>query len=267
MKNILVVFNGINAPWHVLTFAITIAKNHEADLKGIFLSPPPHTLDWKYFFPNDLELANPKLANEAVLAEYNRINDDTGRLFKAECERKGVLWKDEKNVPVNQLIDETSQSYIFITDAKAKSYFSEHVLSHVHCPVYFTSEKDMPERVILMYNGAESASFAIEKYKTLLPEFSDLPTDLVSINFPEEKESGKQEYIKNYLQSHFTNLSITPLKGKVEKVLKSFLQQYSEHTLIIMGAFGRTDVSRFFHQSLGNVVLENTRMSLFIAHK
>jgi hypothetical protein len=267
MKNILVVFHGINAPWHVLTFAITIAKKHEATLRGIFLSPLPHTLDWKYFFPNDLELANPKLANEAVLEEYNRITDDTIKLFKAECGKKGVSWKDEKNVAVSQLIDETSHADIFIADAKAKDYFSEHILSHVHYPVYFTSENDLPKKAILMYNGAESAKFAIEKYKTLLPEFGDISADLVSINLPEEKESEKEEYIKTHLQSHFTNLSVKPLNGKVEKELKGFLQQYSEHILIIMGAFGRTAVSRFFHQSLGNVVLDNTRMSLFIAHK
>ena len=50
MRTILVVFNGINVPWHILNFAINIAKAHSAQIAGIFLRDQ----EIIYPFPNDL---------------------------------------------------------------------------------------------------------------------------------------------------------------------------------------------------------------------
>jgi len=36
---------------------------------------------------------------------------------------------------------------------------------------------------------------------------------------------------------------------------------------VVMGAFGRSAISRLFHRSLSNVILEDTKVSLFTTHK
>jgi len=37
--------------------------------------------------------------------------------------------------------------------------------------------------------------------------------------------------------------------------------------MVVMGAFGRSGVSMFFKESLADVVLRETRLSLFIVHR
>ncbi|MBS1605494.1 MAG: universal stress protein [Bacteroidetes bacterium] len=38
-------------------------------------------------------------------------------------------------------------------------------------------------------------------------------------------------------------------------------------TIVVMGAYGRTAVSRLFRQSLSNTILQKTNASLFVTHE
>ena len=65
MKKILVVFNGINVPWHILNFATDIAKRNSSQIDGIFLRDQ----EIVYPFPNDLSFTEIDFTRGSVTEE------------------------------------------------------------------------------------------------------------------------------------------------------------------------------------------------------
>ncbi len=63
MKKILVVFNGINAPWHILRFAVNIAKKNGSLVHGFFLMDR----EIKDPYPNDLALTETDVTRGTVI--------------------------------------------------------------------------------------------------------------------------------------------------------------------------------------------------------
>jgi nucleotide-binding universal stress UspA family protein len=112
-----------------------------------------------------------------------------------------------------------------------------------------------------------SSRNAIEKFAALFPRLTTLPAQLVSINLKEEEQLANEQYINHKLMDVYTKLTKYSLHGNIEKELLKFLGEESERIMVVMGAFGRSDVSRFFRDSLAKVILEKTRLSLFIVHK
>ena len=56
------------------------------------------------------------------------------------------------------------------------------------------------------------------------------------------------------------------IKGNPNEELVEFVERAPQGTLVVMGAFGRKGLSALFHSSLSQVLLDQTRASLFIAH-
>jgi nucleotide-binding universal stress UspA family protein len=53
----------------------------------------------------------------------------------------------------------------------------------------------------------------------------------------------------------------------LQKELVSFVRKNDQQTIVVMGAYGRNAVSRLFHRSLSNVVIEETNALVFIMHE
>ncbi|MGN6342827.1 MAG: hypothetical protein ACTHML_17770 [Ginsengibacter sp.] len=118
-----------------------------------------------------------------------------------------------------------------------------------------------------MSDNSFSAKIAIEAYISLLPEYLRLTTSFVSINPQQEDEKEMKTYFKEKLQSHFPDLTFQKLEGKVKNEFENFLDQIAVPVLIVMGAFGRSSLSEFFHPGLAKTALKEKGVSLFIAHK
>ena len=70
----------------------------------------------------------------------------------------------------------------------------------------------------------------------------------------------------NKFEQKFSNLEMVLLSGNTEKKLIEFLDEHTENAIVVMGAYGRSAISLLFNPSLSNVILEQSRTSLFIAH-
>jgi hypothetical protein len=147
---------------------------------------------------------------------------------------------------------------------KGAGFVSE-ILPHVHCPAFIAADDHLPEKAVLMFNTSDSSKFAIEKYSDLLPEFKNLPTFLLSINPKHENEI--QSYMQKDLSGTFNNISVRSLSGEVETQIDHFLSELPGNILVVLGAFGRSKISRFFHESLAETLWRDKTVSLFIAHK
>jgi hypothetical protein len=92
-----------------------------------------------------------------------------------------------------------------------------------------------------------------------------LPAYLVTVNAPLEVVEHK-EFINGVVKKHFPRLEMKQLEGKVTEELDRFILQFPRDAFVVMGAFGRSALSRLFQPSVGKKVWEETGASFFIAH-
>jgi hypothetical protein len=99
MKKILVVFNGINAPWHILNFAIGIAKTHLSQINGIFLRDQ----EIIYPYPNDFSFTEVDFTRSSTIEEDAVLESQNVAAFENMCKTSGVNYQVEKDVLLEEL--------------------------------------------------------------------------------------------------------------------------------------------------------------------
>ena len=261
MKKILVLFNGLSAPWHITTFALNIAKQNNAEVQALFLNDETPG----YVYPSDIASVQEELAPEKETAANAALQEKNIELFKTFCDDEKVNCYFEKNVSLKQLIQFSADAGVLVTNSHDdfQKYSLKDILAQSDCPVCLISVNATEIKTnVLLWDGTEDAMHAIEAYGMLFPDLCKKKNYLVTIN---EKGNAIKPGTKKMLQK-FSNPEVVSLKGNLEKKLIEFLDVHTENAMVVMGAYGRSAVSMLFKPSLSNVVLNQSRTSLFIAH-
>jgi hypothetical protein len=265
MKKIIVLFNGIRAPWHITTFAINIAKQSNAEVNALFLKDERRDNP----YPDDMESTEINLTGKKEEVENEELKEKNIELFKTFCNDEKVQCHFEKNISLNQLVDFSSGTDLIVTDSHddLQRYSLKDILAGVNCPVCLISVNATEiKKTVLLYDGSEDALHAITTYSKLFPKLCKGKTYLVTINPKEKVKMVDRKAIMKELKQKFSNLEMVSLSGNLEKKLIEFLDEHTENTIVVMGAYGRSAISRLFNPSLSRVILEQSRTSLFIAH-
>lgn len=271
MKKILVAFNATSYSNSLAQFAITIAKQSNSFLKAVFLSPSfvPAT----YPFPNDLPLAATGLiSTEEMIRESQRLTEADIQLFKDDCSEKDVTCSVEQssNIALEDLIDHSAFTDLILCDAKEElgGISIRELLVDTHCPVVLVPPVvQMPARAILCYDESFSSVLAMKMYSYLFPEWKELPATVLSINPKGDNGLKYDDYLNDWLPLHFPNIQKQILQGNLQREMVSFIRKNDQQSIVIMGAYGRNAVSRLFHRSLANIVIEETNALIFIMHE
>src|SRR5215216_4768647 len=113
MKKILVVFNGINVPWHILNFAIDIAKKYSSRINGIFLRDQ----EIIYPFPNDLSFTEVDFTPRGTITEEDAILESQNiASFENTCKTAGVDYQVEKDILLEELISRSAEADLVVAD-------------------------------------------------------------------------------------------------------------------------------------------------------
>lgn len=269
MKKILMICNVINSPTHLTAFAVETAKDISAELHGIFLTPGAKRDDPDYPFPNDIASTEVPLTEETIEEENTELLNSNIKLFQDECLGAGITCHAESDLSLDKALELSSSSELIIAEGNGDfPHFSiKDLLTSAHCPVFVAgTQTPVIENVILTFDGEQTSKYAINKYKDIFPRFSHLPTFLITMNFSPLKILEHKQYIYTVLPGYFPNLTVKEIRGDEKEELSDFLKLHDINTLIVMGAFGRSGVSRFFHPSLGDTVFGEPGISLFNAH-
>ena len=81
MKKIIVLFNGINAPWHITTFALNIARQSNAQVHALFLNDERRDNP----YPNDMKSTGINLTGKSEKTENEELEEKNIEVFKAFC--------------------------------------------------------------------------------------------------------------------------------------------------------------------------------------
>jgi len=272
MKKFLVAFNAPNYSSTLAQFAIKIAGKSNSAIHAAFLNPSIAMVT-QYPFPNDLPLPSIGLVSTREMIEENQKLVETHiEAFKEDCSESNVRCRVESStsITLEGLIDHSAFSDLILCDSKEElgGISIRELLADTHCPVLLVPQNaEIPTRAILCYDESFSSILAMKMYSYLFPEWKNHSTTVLSINPKGDNGLKHDDYLNDWLPEHFSNLEKQILQGNLQRELISFIHKNEEPTIVIMGAYGRNAISRLFHQSLANIVIEETNALLFIIHE
>ncbi|MBK9732858.1 MAG: universal stress protein [Chitinophagaceae bacterium] len=277
MKKILAVFDGVNYSDQTASFGIELAQKTDSLLVGVFL----HDLSYSrfvYAYAWDIPTQYYYGFQEIEKEDNVKITENM-KVFTRQCEEKRVKHKIhlDSGVPLQELLKESAFTDLLLIDNKTSfmrigdrspSLFLKDLLAESKCPVLILpDEKPSINRVVIAYDGSDSSVFAMKMYSYLFPQWNDIPTNVVTVNHSTSNHVPKNRDIKDLASEHFKNLTFTVLNGEPEEELKKFLKKDGNDVLVVLGAYGRSALSRMFHSSISNRILTEVKVPLFIAHQ
>lgn len=280
MKKFLAVFDGLKMSETNLSYAIQLAKSSDAQLTGLFLD------EFIYRSYNVYRVMTDEPKPEKIIEKLDKkdqeTRDESVREFQKRCGAEGISYKVRRDTSI--ALQELRQEGIFADliiiseyetfnrfHEKPPTHFIQNLLADVHCPVLVTPGIFRPiDKIIALYDGGPSSVYAIKMFSYLLGTFgAKLPMDVLTVkeNFMPNQHVPDNKLIRDFLHTHFPDAKFTVLKGEVIKVVSKYLDNHAENELIVLGAYRRSDISRWFKPSLADSLIENNLTSpLFIAH-
>ena len=75
-----------------------------------------------------------------------------------------------------------------------------------------------------------------------------------------------KKLMKEFIKRHFPHATYTVVKGNPELEIVKYLRSLHEDVLVALGAYQRSDLSRWFKTSMADILMKETELPLFIAH-
>jgi nucleotide-binding universal stress UspA family protein len=73
--------------------------------------------------------------------------------------------------------------------------------------------------------------------------------------------------MKEFIRRYYPKAQYKVLKGDAEQEITAFLKTRKQNELIVLGAYRRSTVSRWFRHSMADVLMNDLNVPLFIAHQ
>ena len=272
MKRILLLLDGLHGPSGILSSVLHIVQTDNSFVQVILLHRSYVLANLSYPLSIDLPVM------ETEQEEDRRLLEDNLHLIHNTLTLSKVNYSvEEGDITLDEVLKNSAFADLILADARIVFsdllYFPlrisfKDLLADAHCPVLLLREEmSQVERIILAYDGSNSSIYAIKLFSYLFPVWRSLPAYLVTIRTGDKGELDHQEYVKSWLPRHFDHVETEIVQGRAPEKLPDFINRDTGNMIVVMGAYGRTAVSRLFRQSLANAILEKTGAALFITHE
>ena len=276
-KKFLAVFDGFKFSKSTMDYAIQLTKESDAFLVGVFLD------EFIYRSYSVSKVIASYKNDEQILKELDakdqQKRDETVQQFEESCGQAGINYSFHRNKGI--AIQELKQESIFadliiINDSETFNRFSEdpptrfikELLSDVQCPVLVVPEifKSI-DKITLLYDGGPSSVFAIKMFSYL---FGSLPDTSVEVFTIKDKMEGSHlpsnKLMREFIKRHFPKANYVVEKGNAEEQILGHLRYHKGNELVVLGAYRRSEISRWFKTSMADILMKELDTPLFIAH-
>lgn len=277
MKKIIAAFDGLKYSKGTERFALFLAKKTSTHLVGVFLDDPTYTSYNVYEAIKTDGFSDPtltRLEGKDVMTRELAAED-----FKKACEQEGIEFSlhHDRNIAIQELKHESIYADLLIIGVKETlthykekppTNFIRDLLADTQCPVLLAPEKyKLPDKIILLYDGKPSSVYAIKMFSYLLPQLKYMNIEILTVN-PEKRSLHLPDgrLMKEFMKRHFPNATYKVMKGFAEDEIVKYLKLQNENTLVVLGAYRRGAASRWFRESMADVLMKELRLPLFIAH-
>jgi hypothetical protein len=277
MKKIIAALDGLKYSKSTRDYSIYLAKKNNAHLVGVFMD------DYSYTSYKIYELVTKEGVSETMLEKYEAA-DKLARTaaaadFKIFCEKEGLAFSvhHDKNFAIKELKHESIYADLVVIDKtetlthyreKLPTHFIRDLLTDAQCPVLVVPAKYKPiEKLMLLYDGEPSSVHAIKMFCCMLPFAAEMPAEVVVVKQPGDTlQVPDSRLMKEFMKRHYPKATYTVLKGLAENEIVPHLKQQQQNILVVLGAYRRGTVSRWFRQSMADTLMKETNVPLFIAH-
>lgn len=277
MKKIIAAFDGLSYSTSVEEYAVAIAKENNYQLLGVFLE------DVTY---HSYRLYETVKGGKQVELDFNKLEDHDKKLrnasvkkFEKTCDEAGISFSIHRNksIALQELLHESIYADLLIIDGKETfthyeeekpTRFIRDLLSDVQCPVLLAPQQFNPiKKISLLYDGEPSSVHAIKMFSYLLPLFKNLSTEVITVkSLNKDLRIPDDKLMKEFMRNHYPKATYTVLNGFAEIEISDHLKKQKGNSLIILGAYRRGAVSRWFRESMADILMKELDNPLFIAH-
>lgn len=276
MKKILLAINALDPDKNSLEFACYLGRLTNSSITGIFLENYGNEEIvkpvFKYIYSVEQENDYPQDQHSRTeLIEKNIAS------YKEASVNRGVNFNfhRDKGVPVQELIIESRYADILVVDPATsfnKTFegtptdFIKNVLKNTECPVIVAPEGfEAIDEIIFTYDGSACSVFAIKQFTYIFPQLHDKKINVVHINDTGEWNDVNRFKLKEHLKNYYYDLNFEVLKGNIYNNLIEYVFK-KKNTFLVMGAYGRNSLSRFFKPSRADLIIKTIPQPIFISH-
>lgn len=277
MKKISAVFDGLKFADSTLAYAIKLAESSKAVLSGVFLE----SFLYNSYRLDDLigshGLSPVKMKHLLEKDKATRIK--SAGIFEQACKKANISYSihHDSSFSVPAVLRESIYSDLLLVGAgetfshvtgQTPTHFIRELLAGTQCPVLIIPREYREiEKVVLLYDGRPAAVHAIKMFNYMMPWLRGKTTEVVSVSDAEDAaELPDEALVREFIACHYPAASYTLLNGDPEEELITYLKNGSKNTLVVLGAYQRGGVSRWFKSSMADRLMKEIDAPLFIAH-
>jgi len=278
MKKFLAVFDGYKMSESTLAYSIQLTKLTNAHLTGVFLD------EFIYHTYSVYDVLTTEKDAKAVLKELDE-KDELKREqsvinFQKACVAAGINFSihRDKNIAIQELKHESMFADLIIINEyetfsrykqKAPSRFIKDLLGDVQCPVLTVPENFKPiDKILLLYDGTPASMHAIKMFSYVFNGLQDLPVEIFTVkdHYMATLRLPGNKLMREFTKRHFPKATFTVEKGIPEEQITGYLRNHQENELVVLGAYQRSELSRWFKTSMADILIKESDTPLFIAH-
>ena len=278
MRKILVAINSISPDKNSLEFACYLGRLTNSKITGIFLENIAYEEALKLKPVNEIRYSDGQI-NEYPDPQINRTEliEKNISSYKEAVISRGVnfILHRDRGIPAYELTEESRYADILVLDAATSfnkhfegtpTNFIKDVLKSTECPVIISPEGfEAVDEIVFTYDGSASSLFAIKQFTYLFPQLHDKKITVVHINDTGEWNDANRFKLKELLRNYYYDLHFEILKGNINNALFEYVLK-KDNTFLVMGAYGRNALSRFFKPSRADLIIKTIPQPIFIAH-
>lgn len=277
MKKFLAVFDGYKISKSTMAYAVELSATANAHLVGVFLD------EFLYHSFNVGAIYKTYEKPEEVIKQLDEKDkmkrDDAVLQFQKTCEKAKINFSihRDSSIALQELKLESMFADLIIinehekfTPVKEKlpSPFMKDLLADVQCPVLVVPENYKPiDKIVLLYDGEPSSVYAVKMFSYLLNAFKGVPVEVFTVNdWKTDLHLPDNKLMREFIKRHFPEATYTVTKGDAEEQILGFLNNHKENELVVLGAYRRREISRWFKTSMADILMKELDTPLFIAH-
>ena len=277
MKKFLAVFDGYKISKSTMAYAVELSATANAHLVGVFLD------EFLYHSYNAAAIYKTYEKPEEVIKQLDEKDkmkrDDAVLQFQKTCEKAKINFSihRDRSIALQELKLESMFADLIIinehekftqVEEKLPSRFMKELLADVQCPVLVVPENYKPiDKIVLLYDGEPSSVYAVKMFSYLLNQFKGVPVEVFTVNnWKTDLHLPDNKLMREFIKRHFPEATYTVTKGDAEEQILGFLNNHKENELVVLGAYRRREISRWFKTSMADILMKELDTPLFIAH-
>jgi hypothetical protein len=276
-KKFFAVFDGYKFSKSTLEYSIQLAKQSEAYLIGVFLDE----FIYRSYNASSVMMTynNPEELLKKMNEKDKEKRDEAVMKFEKACGKAGVhhAVHRDKNIAIQELKQESIFADLIIINEnetfnrfaeKSATRFIRDLLTDVQCPVIVVPKAFKPiDKIVLLYDGRPSSVFAIKMFGYLLGDAIDASIEVLTIKDEmDDSQLPNNKLMSEFIKRHFPKAEYIVKRGKAEDQILGHLRNHKGNELAVLGAYRRSEISRWFKTSMADVLMKELDTPLFITH-